>query len=148
MDEQKHNQLERNNRYQRRNDFLSLFSDFFGNEFDDGLIHNNIMRTNIKEREDSYTIEVEIPGLNKDQIKLSLKEGYLMIEAHYTAKNDEEKSNYIHYESLRGTFSRSYYVGESIKKEDIKARTENGILYITLPKESKQTIEDQYINIE
>ena len=105
------------------------------------------MRTDIKENEDSYLMEVEIPGADKNDIHVDLKDGYLNISVSRSEKSDGgKKDNYIHRER---SFScqRSYYIGD-VRKEDIKAKYENGILNVTIPKETEKKAEESRILIE
>ena len=112
----------------------------------------HLMRTDVKEDEKSFTVEVELPGYNKDDVKVELKDGCLKITGEKTEKKEEndEKSSYIRRERFYGSCSRSFYIGEDVTKEDIKAKFENGILSINVPKlEKKPEIEqDHFIAIE
>lgn len=112
----------------------------------------NVMRTDIKETEAGFTLDIDLPGYKKDDLKAELKDGYLTISA-AVEKNNEEKEEdgkYIRRERYYGTCSRSFYVGEDIKQEDIKAQFEDGILKVYVPKkEAKPKIEERkYITIE
>ena len=104
------------------------------------------MRTDIKENENDYLMEVELPGLDKQDIHIELKDGYLNISASKSEKQEGGKDNYIHRER---SFScqRSYYVGD-VRSEDIKAKYENGILSLTIPKLSEKKAEENRISIE
>ena len=105
------------------------------------------MRTDIKDNGDEYVMEVELPGLDKQDIQLDLKDGYLDISVSKSEKQDDgKKDNYIHRER---SFScrRSYYVGD-IKKEDIKAKYENGMLNVVIPKEAAKSGGAHRIEIE
>ena len=111
----------------------------------------SIMRTDIKETEDQYVLSVELPGFNKEDVKLSLKDGYLNISA--TAQNEEEEEEkdgkFLRRERYTGAMTRSFYVGEDITEEDVKAKFGNGVLTLALPKEAPKKIEEpKYICIE
>ena len=109
----------------------------------------SIMRTDIKETEDQYVLSVELPGFNKEDVKLSLKDGYLNISA--TAQNEEEEKDgkFLRRERYTGAMTRSFYVGEDITEEDVKAKFGNGVLTLSLPKEAPKKIEEpKYICIE
>lgn len=113
---------------------------------------SNLMRTDVKENEAGYELAMELPGCKKEDVKAELKDGYLIINAE-TSKNEDEKDEngkYIRRERYYGSCSRSFYVGEDIKQEDIKARFEDGILKVQVPKqeETKQVEENRYIAIE
>lgn len=111
-----------------------------------------IMRTDIRESNTGYELDIDLPGCKKEDVKAELKEGYLTISAE-TNKSDEQKDEngrYIRRERYYGTCSRSFYVGEDITQEDIRARFEDGILKVSVPKkEAKPVIEEsRYIPIE
>ena len=104
------------------------------------------MRTDVKENENGYVMEVELPGLDKKDISIDIKDGYLNISASKSEAEKSKKENYIRRER---SFScrRSYYVGD-IRKEDIKAKYENGILTISIPKEQRALESGHKIDIE
>ncbi|MCR5719379.1 MAG: Hsp20/alpha crystallin family protein [Lachnospiraceae bacterium] len=111
----------------------------------------NRMRTDIRETEDSYIFDIDLPGFSKDDLKIQLKDGYLAISATTTANNDTASDNdkYIRKERYTGTVSRRFYIGENYTDEDIKAKFDNGLLSITLPKEAPQKVEEtKYISIQ
>ena len=121
--------------------FDPLFDDFFNFPmFDRKEIRrlNNVMKTDVKENEKSYTLDIEMPGIDKKDIFVDLNNGYLTVSAKREHKVDEEnkKESFIRRERSYGEFSRSFYVGD-IKREDIEASLENGILKIVVPKEKK-----------
>ncbi len=112
----------------------------------------NVMRTDIKETNGGYELEIDLPGFKKEDVQAELKEGYLTISAS-SGKDDGEKDKngqYIRRERYYGSCSRSFYVGEEITQEDIKARFEDGILKVMVPKkEAKPAVEEsKYISIE
>ena len=111
-----------------------------------------IMKTDIKEAEDAYELDIELPGYNKDDVKAELKNGFMTIKAETKSSNDEKDENgkFLRKERYYGSCSRSFYVGEDVKKEDIKAKFENGILKIQVPKidASAKVEENKYIAIE
>ena len=119
-----------------------LFSDYFFddlNEMDHKLYSkhsNKEMLTDIKEHDDHYDIEVDLPGFHKDQINLALENGYLTVSAHKSIDENDTTSSgtLIRQEKTYGTLSRSFYVGEDIENSDIKARYENGVLTVSVPK--------------
>ncbi len=118
----------------RRNDY-DLFDDLF--EGDDFLPRreSSIMKTDIKELKDGYEIHVDLPGYEKENINLELNDGYLQVTAKQEKEeNKEEEGKFIHKERFYGTCSRSFYVGDQIKEEDIRAEFKNGILKISVPK--------------
>ncbi len=110
------------------------------------------MKTDVKEVENGYELEIELPGFKKEDVKAELKDGYLTIKAESTKDANEKDQNgkYIRKERYFGSCSRSYYVGEWVEQEDVKARFEDGILKLFVPnKESKPVIEEKkFITIE
>lgn len=132
---------------------FTAFDDVFENMFSDPFFkgNNNYMRTDVKEVNDNYVLDMELPGFNKDNIQIQLKDGYLNISATKSTNNDETDSqgNIIRQERYSGSCSRSFFVGEDIKPEDIKASYDNGELKISLPKSApKQITTDNHIPIE
>ena len=126
--------------------------DLFDHLFSDSMFMENnnkhLMKTNIKETDKAYELEVEMPGYNKDNIKMSLDNGYLTIEAIVENKeNKDEKKHYIRRERYYGSMSRSYYVGENIQEKDIHASFENGVLNIEIAKQEPVKEEKKYIQI-
>lgn len=112
----------------------------------------NIMHTDVKERENSYEIAMNLPGMKKENVQAELKDGYLTVSASTDTSNEEkdEDGKYIRRERYTGSCSRSFFVGEQITQEDIKARFEDGVLKIEVPKvEAKPAVENRrYIAIE
>ena len=140
-----------------------LFDDFFdfpfydNNEMDKlekklyGHRSKNLMKTDVREKKDSYEVDIDLPGFKKDEIKLELENGYLTISAAKGLDKDEtdkKTGKYIRRERYAGNLSRSFYIGDGVKQEDIKAAFKNGILSITVPKEDKTAKEEKkYITI-
>lgn len=111
----------------------------------------SMMKTDVKEIEGGYQVAVEMPGFDKSEISVELDKGYLTITASKDLNKDEQDENdkYIRRERYMGTMQRSFYVGESVQQEDIKARYENGVLKLEIPKEDVQKIQqNKYIAIE
>lgn len=141
-----------------------LFDTFFNDSwFDDRDFRNtekklyghhakNLMQTDIKEKDDSYELEMDLPGFKKDEIQASVENGYLTIRAAKGLDEDEkekETGKYIRRERYAGSLMRSFYVGDEIKQEDIHAKFENGILQLSIPKkEAKAIAQNNYIAIE
>ena len=109
------------------------------------------MKTDVREVDNGYELDIDLPGFQKEDIKARLSEGYLTITA-AKAENKEEKDQngrYIRRERYSGSMSRSFYVGNGLKEEDIHAKFENGILKLSVPKNKKNEIEqNNYISIE
>ena len=133
----------------RRKSEFDLFDEMFNDPFFTRG-ENKLMKTDIKEKSDHYELEVDLPGYEKENIKIELSDGYLTVHAKMNKELDDEKdSKYVHKERYVGECSRSFYVGDGIKKEDIKASFKNGTLKLTLPKEKQEKIEEKkYIDIE
>ena len=129
---------------------FDLFDDFFDDDF--GLTASSqLMKTDICEKNGNYELSMEVPGIKKEDIQLELKDGYLKITANRNTNNEEKDKDgkIIRQERFTGSCSRSFYVGENIKEEDIKANFDNGELKITFPSDKpKQVEEKKYISIE
>ncbi|WP_230398418.1 Hsp20/alpha crystallin family protein [Novisyntrophococcus fermenticellae] len=141
-----------------------LFEDFFNDPwFDDkdfrrvekklyGHHAKNMMNTDVKETETGYKLVMDLPGFKKDEIQVSLENGYLSIRASKGLDEDKEDKNsgkYIHRERYAGACQRSFYVGKELRQEDIQASFKHGILKLDIPKPDKKQIEaNKYIAIE
>ncbi len=111
----------------------------------------NMMKTDVKETDDGYEVDIDLPGFKKDEISAKLENGYLTISAAKGLDKDETDKNgkYIRRERYAGSMSRSFYVGENLTQDDIKAKYESGILKLVVPKPEKKVIENnRYIAIE
>ena len=133
----------------RRHDF-DLWDDMFTDPFFTES-ESKLMKTDIKEKKDKYVIEMDLPGYEKDGIKVEIQDGYLTVHAKVNKQdNEEEKGKFVRKERYTGECSRSFYVGENVKEEDIKAKFRNGTLMLEVPKKEphKQLPEKKYITIE
>ena len=113
----------------------------------------NMMKTDVRETDDSYEVDIDLPGFKKDEVKIQLADGYLTIEAAKGLDKDEKdkkSGKYIRRERYAGSMSRSFYVGEDVKQEEIHAKYDNGILKLSVPKkEAKKAVDSsKYIAIE
>ena len=111
----------------------------------------DMMKTDVKETDKGYEVAIDLPGFKKDELHLELNDGYLTISAEKGLDKDEKDKNdkYIRRERYAGSMSRTFYVGEGMKEEDIHAKYENGILSLEIPKEiEKKVPEKRYIAIE
>ena len=112
----------------------------------------NVMKTDIKENDKGYELDVDLPGYKKEDVKAELKDGYLTISASNdnTKEEKDEDGKYIRKERYTGAVSRSFYVGKYVTEEDIHAKYEDGILKLSLPKKAPKAVEekDGYIAIE
>ena len=112
---------------------------------------NNVMKTDVKETDTGYEVDIDLPGFKKDEINAQLDNGYLTISAAKGLDKDEKdkKGKYIRKERYAGAMSRSFYVGEGVTQEDIKAKYEDGILRLSVPKKEAKAVEKKkYIAIE
>ena len=133
----------------RRHDF-DLWDDMFRDPFfTEG--ESKLMKTDIKEKKDKYLIDIDLPGYDKEGIKIEIQDGYLTVHAKVNKEEDDkEKGKFVRKERYTGECSRSFYVGDSIKEEDVKAKFKNGTLTLEVPKkeEHKEIEEKKYIPIE
>ena len=123
-----------------------MFADPFFTEHE-----SKIMKTDIKEKTDKYLIGIELPGYQKENIKIDVEDGYLTVHAEINSDNEEkEEGKFVRRERYVGSCSRSFYVGNEVKSEDIKASFKNGILKIEVPKKEykKELPEKKFIEIE
>lgn len=133
-----------------------LLDDFFGTPaketYHRPVNANSLMQTDIKEFEDAYQVTMNLPGYQKEDVKGEVKDGYLVITAQTSSAQDqkEQGGRYIRRERYSGSCSRSFYVGEQITEQDIKAKFENGTLKLTIPKKdpAKQVEQNRFISIE
>lgn len=132
----------------RRGEF-DIFDDMFYDEFFNEP-KNKLMKTDIKEKEDKYVIDVDLPGYDKSNINVEVEDGYLNIHAKTdNEKEEEQEGKFVRKERYVGECSRSFYVGEEIESEDIKATFRNGTLSLEVPKKEpkKELPEKKYIEI-
>lgn len=131
----------------RENLFDDFFEDFARPErriVNYGNQASSLMRTDVKDTDGGYELNVELPGYKKENVSAELKDGTLVISAAVKTENDEkdEAGKFIRRERFRGNCSRSFYVGDAVEQEDIKAKFEDGILKIFVPKkEAKPELE-------
>ena len=143
----------------------NLFDDFFTPFYYDdkdekkaekklyGHRAQNLLRTDIKETKEGYELVIDVPGFKKDEVKVALKDGYLTVSAAKgldEEEDDKKTGRYIRRERYAGSMSRSFYVGDAVTEEDIKAKFENGTLKMLVPKKEEQkAVENKkYIAIE
>ncbi len=127
----------------------NIFDDLFNSPFFTRS-EANMMKTDIKEHDNGYELTVDLPGVKKEDIKAELNDGYLTITAENNTSKDEkdEKGKYICRERYSGSYSRSFYVGDAVTEEDIRAKFENGTLTLDIPKkEALPEKQNKYIAI-
>ena len=130
----------------------NLFDDFFSDPFEMmmpqsrnplyGKHAKNLMKTDVRETENSFEVDMDLPGFKKDEVNLELKDGYLTVSADKALDKDKKdnEGRYIRQERWSGSCSRSFYVGDAVKPEDVHAKFENGILQIALPKQEQKKL--------
>ena len=129
----------------------NLFDEFFANPF--GMVNTapaeealygkhgrNLMKTDVREMDHSYELDVDLPGFKKDEITVDLKNGYLSIGASKGLDKEEKDGKYIRRERYAGVCSRSFYVGTAVRPEEIGAKYEDGILKLSVPKAVKKEL--------
>ena len=139
----------------------SLFDEFFNDDFlrpeprssrRYATPATSVMKTDIKETDNSFELDIDLPGYKKEDVNAELKDGYMTITAEKNTESDkkDEEGNYIRRERFYGSCSRSFYVGKDITEEDIKAKFEDGVLRVMVPKkEAKEVIpQKKFISIE
>ena len=135
----------------------NLFDDFFNDPFSMmtsqvesplyGKHAKNMMKTDVRETENAYELDIDLPGFKKDEINVELKDGYVTISAAKGLDKDETDKNgkYIRQERYTGACSRSFYVGSAIQPEDISAKYEGGVLRLSVPKNVKKQLPEKKI---
>ena len=127
----------------------NVLDDLWDNVFT-GFNTNRLMKTDVHEKDGKYIMDIDLPGYKKDDVKISLYNGNLTISAEKNESNEEKdaKGNLIRQERYSGSCSRSFYVGDSIRDNEIQASFKDGILTITVPTEAhKEETEKKYIDI-
>ena len=132
----------------------SLFDDWF-DDFDRQMQHmdrrlygrnaKREMKTDVREKEDGYEIDMDLPGFKKDQVELTLENGYLTVTANKGFDKDEKdtKGRMIRQERYAGSMQRSFYVGDNMTEEDVKAHFEDGVLHLNLPKKDARKVPEK-----
>ena len=139
----------KNNSIQRKGDeFENMVNSFFNDDFFNSfsLMKNNFS-VDLKEEENDYVIEADLPGVDKKDINISYKNGYLNISAKRESNLEEKKDNYVRQERSYGEFKRSFYI-DNVEEEKINANFDNGVLRINLPKLNKKVCEARKIEIK
>lgn len=117
--------------------FDHFFEDSFWRPIEKGA--SKSISTDVKEMEDSYQIDMELPGFSREDIKVDLEEGYLTVQAnHEENKTDASDEKYIRRERYYGKYQRRFYVGDHIKEDEVKAKFRNGILVVDVPKKNPE----------
>jgi HSP20 family molecular chaperone IbpA len=124
-----------------------LTNPFFNDWLMPDFTKNNLMKTDIKEVGDKYQLDIELPGVEKKDIDLSLSDEYLTVKASVNEEKKEENKSYLHRERFVGTSTRSYYVG-NVDMDTIEASFNNGILSVSFPKENEKAQKESRIEIK
>jgi HSP20 family protein len=136
----------------RKNMMKEFMRNFFDEDFDfmdllPSSVNSGLMRTDIKETDKEYIIESEMPGFTKDQIDISINDGYITIKAKREDQLNEEREGYIRKERSYGEVKRSFKL-QNVKEDEIKAQYKNGLLKVTLPKIKEGKNSSKKIDIE
>lgn len=133
-----------------KNDNYGILDPLFDELFFGNKNKHEVMKTDIKDEGDHYLMKIDLPEVKKENIKLSLEDGYLIVSAKFDYNNeDKEKNNYIRRERHYGNCSRSYYLGEDVTEEDIKAKLQDGVLTLNVKKVDPKVKETKkFISIE
>ena len=131
----------------------NLLDNWFDDDWNSWDYSNtSLMNTDIKENDNDYELTMNLPGVKKEDVTAELKDGYLTINAVSNSNKDEKDKDdkYIRKERYSGSCTRTFYVGDSVKQDDIKAKFEDGTLKLTIPKETaKPAVEEKkYVSIE
>ena len=132
----------------------NLFDEFFNDPFEMNMLlprgrdplygkhSKNLMKTDVRETENSYELDIDLPGFKREDVNVELKNGYLTIAASKSLDKDEkdQKGRYIRQERYAGAMSRSFYVGEDVQPSEISAKFENGILQLSVPKAEQKRL--------
>ncbi len=121
-----------------------LMREYFGKgNFLYGKHAKHLLRTDVRETEDAIEADIDLPGFKKDEIQVHLENGYLTVSAEKHADKQAGKGKYLRQERYSGTVSRTFYVGDALKPEDIKAKYEDGVLVVSLSKKAPEAIEQR-----
>ncbi len=126
-----------------------FFEDFFGNDITRNS-NKNLMKTNIVDNGDHYEFEIELPKVKKENVKVSVEDGYLTVSAEYNSEESEKNKNskFLRKECFYSTTSRSYYVGEGVTEEMVTGKLENGVLTLEVKKPVETKPVKRYIEIK
>ena len=136
----------------------NFFNDFMSDPFEFGFFgtepapkaNASLMKTDVKETDKAYELDIDLPGFDKENVQIELNDGYLTINASTNEEKEDKDENgtFLRKERFVGSCRRSFYVGDDVSKEDIKAKYENGILSLVIPKVTQKLPERSYIAIE
>ena len=121
-----------------------LMREYFGTgNFLYGKHAKHLLRTDVRETEDAIEADIDLPGFKKDEIQVHLENGYLTVSAEKHADKQAGKGKYLRQERYSGTVSRTFYVGDALKPDDVKAKYEDGVLVVSLSKKAPEAIEQR-----
>ena len=121
-----------------------LMREYFGKgNFLYGKHAKHLLRTDVRETEDAIDADIDLPGFKKDEIQVHLENGYLTVSAEKHADKQAGKGKYLRQERYSGTVSRTFYVGDALKPDDVKAKYEDGVLVVSLSKKAPEAIEQR-----
>lgn len=132
----------------RRSREFDLIGDMFRDPFFSEH-ESRLMKTDIREKDDKYLIDIDLPGYEKENIKIEVEDGYLTVNATIDTTEESEDNNFVRKERFSGSCSRSFYVGDEVKSDEVKASFKNGILSLEIPKkdETEKVPEKKYVEI-
>ena len=121
-----------------------LMREYFGKgNFLYGKHAKHLLRTDVRETDDAIEADIDLPGFKKDEIQVHLENGYLTVSAEKHADKQAGKGKYLRQERYSGTVSRTFYVGDALKPDDVKAKYEDGVLVVSLSKKAPEAIEQR-----
>ena len=129
---------------------LDIFNDFFDGFFP-GFANrqvNHCMRTDIRQTEEGYTLQIDVPGFAKEDIKISLENGYLTVEAKKEESKEDKGAHFLRKERTFGSAARSFYVGDDVAEQDVKAAIDKGVLTLSIPHQGTNVKAKKFISIE
>lgn len=132
-------------RIQRRNGYFNSFDNLFDNFFSSST--SPLLRTDVKENEKEYELVVDVPGLDKEDINITLEKGYLSISVNKVKEEETKEAYYLKRERLQTGASRKFYVGETLKETDIEAKLDKGVLKVVIPKIEEKVVTEKVIEI-
>ena len=132
------------------NNDLDFFNDFFDGFFSGTPARalGQAMKTDIRENEHDYILDIDVPGFGKEDIKISLENGYLTVEAKKEESKEEKANHYLRRERTVGSAARSFFVGEDVAEHDVKASFDKGVLSLSIPKQGTNVKAKKFIAIE
>jgi len=128
--------------------YITCYDPFFDEFFlDERKSSNTLMKTDVKEFKDRYELSIDVPSVKKEDLKVSIKDGYLTVKAIFNNSKTDNNADYYYSERSYGEQSRSFYVGKSITLNDINAKLDSGVLVLNINKVKELKDQEQYVQI-